>query len=146
MFPPICFHETCRIIGLQYNTEGLEFLRESTILLEFEKELYQMPESEILQFIYQFDPIRPELVTDPDAWTEEDTKIGKAHFDYLQKATQEGVVLLAGRSQDGIGPAIVIFEAESEAAARAFMENDPFIAGGLMRGSLHPFRAALVRE
>lgn len=105
-----------------------------------------MPESEILQFIYQFDPVRPELVTDPDAWTEEDTKIGQAHFVYLQKATQEGVVLLAGRSQDGIGPAIVIFEAESEAAARAFMENDPFIAGGLMRGSLHPFRAALVRE
>jgi uncharacterized protein YciI len=40
----------------------------------------------------------------------------------------------------------VIFEAESEEAARKFMESDPFIAGGLMRASLHPFRAALVRD
>jgi len=105
-----------------------------------------MAESEKPQFIYQFDPIRPELVTDADAWTDEDNRIAEAHFAYLQKATREGIVLLAGRSQDGIGPAIVIFEAESEEAARKFMENDSFVAGGLMRASLHPFRAALIRE
>ena len=105
-----------------------------------------MPEGEILQFIYQFDPIRPELVTDPDAWMEEDLQIGQEHFGFLKKATEAGILLLVGRSQDGIDPAIVIFEAESEAAAREFMENDPFIAGGLMRGSLHSFRAALVRD
>jgi len=40
-----------------------------------------------LQFIYHFEPIRPELVTDPDAWTEEDNRIGEAHFAYLKKAT-----------------------------------------------------------
>ena len=28
------------------------------------------------QFIYVFDPVRPELVTDPDAWTEEEIRIG----------------------------------------------------------------------
>jgi len=39
----------------------------------------------------------------------------------------------------------VIIEAESEDAARDFMENDPFVAGGLMRSSLHPFRASLIR-
>ena len=105
-----------------------------------------MSKKETLQFIYHFDPIRPELVTDPDAWTDEDNRIADAHFAYLQKATQDGIVLLAGRSQDGVGPAIVIFEAESEAAAREFMENDPFVSGGLMRASLHPFRAACVRE
>lgn len=105
-----------------------------------------MIEQEKMQFIYQFDPIRPELVTDPDAWTGADIQIGKAHFDYLENATREGIVLLAGRSQDGISPAIVIFEAESDEAAREFMENDPFISGGLMMGSLHPFRAALVRD
>jgi uncharacterized protein YciI len=105
-----------------------------------------MSEVEVLQFIYQFDPIRPELVKDPDAWTEEDLQISQAHFTYLKKATEEGIVLLAGRSQDGVGLAIVIIEAESESVAQEFMENDPFIAGGLMRGSLHPFRAALVRD
>lgn len=81
-----------------------------------------MSKQEPLQFIYHFEPIRPELVTDPDAWTEEDKCIGGAHFAYLQKATQ-----------DEIGPAIVIFEVESEGAARSFMENDPFVAGSLVR-------------
>ena len=99
-----------------------------------------------LQFIYQFDPVRPELVTDSEAWTEKDVEIGKAHFVYLEEATRKGTVLLAGCSQDGISPAIVNFEADSDESAREFMENDPFISGGLMTGSLHPFRAALVRE
>lgn len=105
-----------------------------------------MSEPEVLQFLYQFDPVRPELVTDADAWTEEDVRIGQAHFAYLKQATQDGIVLLAGRSLDGVGPAIVIINAESEAAARDFMENDPFVAGGLMRASLHPFRASLIRK
>jgi len=98
------------------------------------------------QFIYVFEPVRPELVTDPDAWTSEDIRIGEAHFAYLKKATAEGIVLLAGRSLDGRGPAIVIFEADSKASAHRFMENDPFVAGGLMRARLHPFRASLVRQ
>jgi len=105
-----------------------------------------MTEREVPQFLYQFDPIRPELVTNPDAWTVEEVGIGKAHFAYLEKATEDGIVLLAGRSQDGVGPAIVIFEAESEQAAQKFMENDPFVSSGLMRASLHPFRASLLRK
>ena len=98
------------------------------------------------QFIYVFDPVRPELVTDPYAWTDEDNRIASEHFAYLQRATQEGTVILAGRSLDGEGPAVVILEADSEQDARSFMESDPFVAGGLMRARLHPFRAALVRH
>ena len=97
------------------------------------------------QFIYAIEATRPELVTDPDAWTEEENRIAREHFAYLERATKEGTVLLAGRAQDGLGPAIVVFEASSEHAARQFMEGDPFITSGLMRASLHPFRAALVR-
>jgi len=37
-------------------------------------------------------------------------------------------------------------KAESPDAARGFMENDPFVAEGMMRASLHPFRVALVRS
>lgn len=105
-----------------------------------------MNEESKMQYIYVFDPVRPELVTDPSAWTEEDERIGEAHFAYLKQATEDGVVLLAGRSQDGIGPALVIFEAASEIEAAEFMEKDPFVSSGLMRTSLHPFRAALVRS
>jgi uncharacterized protein YciI len=97
-------------------------------------------------YLYVFDPVRPELITDPGAWTEEDERIAEAHFAYLKRATEEGFVILAGRSLDEKGPAIVILEAASNSEAREFMDNDPFVAGGLMRASLHPFRAALVRK
>jgi uncharacterized protein YciI len=104
-----------------------------------------MAEQKENHFIYVFDPVRPEMVTDPDAWTEEDNRIAEKHFAYLKNATEEGTVILAGRSLDGRGPAVVILEAATEKEARHFMENDPFVAYGLMRANLHPFRAALVR-
>ena len=98
------------------------------------------------QFIYVFEAVRPEMVTDPDAWTEADIQIAENHFAYLKRATEAGTVILAGRSLDGIGPAIVIIETEDQAAAQRFMENDPFVKGGLMHARLHPYRAALVRK
>lgn len=101
---------------------------------------------ETKHFIYCFDPIRPELVTDPDAWTPQEVLIAEEHFSYLKRATEAGTVILAGRSLDGKGPALVILEAESQDQARAFMEADPFVAKGLMRAHLHPFRAALQRN
>jgi uncharacterized protein YciI len=98
------------------------------------------------QFLYQFGPgPRSELATEPDAWTAEDEQVGAAHFARLAKATEDGIVILAGRSPDGVGPAIVIIEADSEEEARRFMEADPFVSEGLFTASLHPFRAALMR-
>lgn len=100
---------------------------------------------ELKHHIYLFEAVRPELITDPDAWTEEDLRIAQEHFAYLNRATEDGIVILAGRSTDGIGPAIVILDIADEGEARRFMNNDPFVAGGLMRADLHPFRASLVR-
>ena len=98
------------------------------------------------QFIYQFRPgDRPELATRPDSWTDQDEDVASRHFSYLEDGVSSGIVILAGRSQDGIGPAIVIIERDSEESARSFMENDPFVAGGLFRASLHPYRVALMR-
>lgn len=98
------------------------------------------------EFLYQFLPgDRPELATDPSAWTEADERAGSAHHERLRAATVEGRVILAGRSSDGIGPAVVIFRANSEDEAKRFMEDDPFVAEGLFRASLHPFRASLVQ-
>jgi uncharacterized protein YciI len=98
------------------------------------------------QYLYRFLPgDRPELATDPEAWTDEDSGIGERHFAYLQAATRAGTLVLAGRSLDGIGPAIVVFEAESPEEARRFMEGDPFVQEGLFGAELHPFRAALMR-
>ena len=96
-----------------------------------------------LQFLYTFTPgPRPELATDPSAWSPADEEIAESHFTYLEGAASP-TVLLAGRSQDGVGPAIVILEAASEQEARDFMEKDPFIISGLFGADLHPFRIAL---
>lgn len=103
------------------------------------------PSTQISTYIYRFEPVRPELITDPDAWTEDDIRIAEAHYAYLKQATEDGIVLLAGRSLDGEGPAVVIFDVDSEEDARRFMQNDPFVANGLMHASLHPFRAAFIR-
>lgn len=98
------------------------------------------------EYLYHFLPgPRPELASDPEAWTAEDSQIAARHVDYLEAATADGTVILAGRSQDGIGPAVVIIEVSDEAAARRFMEADPFVSSGLFRASLHPFRAAFTR-
>lgn len=102
--------------------------------------------NETPQWLYMFLPgPRPELATDPDAWAEDDERVAGRHFVYLQKALADGILVLAGRSQDGIGPAIVVFEAENKQAARSFMESDPFVSSGMFGASLHPYRAALMR-
>lgn len=98
------------------------------------------------QFIYTFDPVRPEMARDLTIWTDAEMQIARDHSAYLAQAAEDGIVILAGRAQDGIGPAIVIIEVESETAARAFMAADPFVAHGLMRPSLHPYRVAFMRR
>ena len=102
---------------------------------------------DLLQFLYHFTPgARPELAIDRTAWTEDDQRIGAEHVAYLEAGVAAGIVMMAGRSQDGIGPAIVILEAGSEEEARHFMEGDPFVTSGLFGASLHPFRIAMQRR
>ncbi|PYJ14760.1 MAG: hypothetical protein DME96_15110 [Verrucomicrobia bacterium] len=52
-------------------------------------------------------------------------------------------LILAGRTEEPGDKTfgIAIFEALDEAAARAFMQADPAVAGGLMTAELHPFVA-----
>ena len=98
------------------------------------------------QWLYQFLPgPRPELATEPEAWTDDDERIAGDHFAYLRQALADELLILAGRSQDGIGPAIVVFKAPDEATALAFMNNDPFVSSNLFEASLHPYVAALIR-
>jgi len=97
------------------------------------------------QFAYVFEMIRPEMATNPAAWTPNDLRTYQRHAAYLERGAAEGIVILAGRSL-APGLAVCIFEAESEDAARAFMEADPFVSGGIMRATLYPFRVAFMRR
>ncbi len=92
------------------------------------------------EFIYLIHPLRHEFFEAP---TVEETEAIESHFDYLQKATEEGVVLLAGPCLDDTF-GIVVVTVESENVAREFMLNDPFVSRNVMMAELHPMRISLM--
>jgi len=95
-------------------------------------------------FIYVLRLTRLEmLLSGPTA--EEARTLG-AHFNYLKDLTAKDVVILAGRTlnNDASTFGIVIVKAADAAAARAVMENDPFVKDGVARAELLPFHLALM--
>jgi len=88
-------------------------------------------------------PARPAMLTEgPTA--EEQRRVGE-HFAYLQELCREGVVHLAGRTQDSgpEGMGLVLLSAPDEATARAQMEADPAVQHGVFQAALFPYRVAL---
>lgn len=98
------------------------------------------------QWIYILKVTRLEMLTEGS--TPEEDEIVGLHFAYLKDLTEKGVMILMGRTQtaDESTFGIAIFEAENEEAARTIMENDPAVAGGVMRATLYPYRVALMRQ
>jgi len=94
-------------------------------------------------WIYLIEPKRDGAAMEP---TDEEARLFGAHFRYLQRLMSEGKVILAGPVTDMEHPGIVIFYAEDEEAARAIMEGDPGVKGGLFEASVHPMRLSLLRE
>ena len=98
------------------------------------------------EYLYLIRPVRPELLTDgPTA--QEREYLGK-HFSYLQKLTDEGVVILAGRTlnTDPSSFGIVIFLAKDDEAAERIMNDDPAVHGGVMTAELFPYSVALMTK
>ncbi len=78
--------------------------------------------------------------------TDEEQAVWGEHMQLLQRRLDEGSLILAGPTLGQINTGICVFEAPDEAAARAYMEEDPTIASGIARGELRGFRAAYVRN
>ena len=98
------------------------------------------------QFVYVLKLI-PRLLEEKN-WTERDGQIVGRHFRRLQRLHREGRVVLAGRTLNESEPSqfgVVVFEAETEAEARAFMEEDDAVREKIMTAELFPFRVALIR-
>ena len=95
------------------------------------------------QFAYRIQPTRIAMLLNGP--TEHEARVVEQHFAYLRDLTAQGHVLFAGRTltTDDQTFGIVVFEAESEAAARELMVNDPAVLYGVMRAQLWPFRVAL---
>jgi uncharacterized protein YciI len=68
------------------------------------------------------------------------------HADRLAAGVDDGTVLLAGPTLGRVNLGVMVFEAEDEAAARAFVEADPTVAEGHVTPELYPFRASFVRR
>jgi uncharacterized protein YciI len=92
-------------------------------------------------YIYLIHPLRHEFFENP---TPREEQMMGEHYRYLKKATEEGVVLLAGPCLDETF-GVVIFEAANEEAARSFMLNDPSVENNVMMAELHPLRIALMK-
>jgi uncharacterized protein YciI len=91
------------------------------------------------EYIYLIHPFRDGFYEKPTAGEE---AVMAEHFDYLKQAAAAGTVLLAGPClDDSFG--LVIFRAENEDAAKAFMFNDPSVKKNVMMAELHPMRVSL---
>ena len=98
------------------------------------------------QFVYIL-KVKPHL-HDEAKWSKKDQAATGQHFERLKKATAAGQVILAGRSTESLDKTfgLVVFEAENEAAAKAFMDADPAVVAGVMTATLHPYSVALQRK
>ena len=91
-------------------------------------------------FIYMLRPQSRGLIdeTTPD----EEARLGE-HFEYLERALEEGKLILAGPCLDGeFG--VVLFRAGTDDEALEFVQSDPAVRYGLMTAELHPFRVSLL--
>jgi uncharacterized protein YciI len=100
--------------------------------------------SDVTHWAYVIQPTRAAMLADGP--TEAEAATVAAHFDYLERLTGRGVVILAGRTlttgADSFG--IIVFKAADEAGAREIVEDDPAVRGGVMRATLYPYRIALL--
>jgi len=72
--------------------------------------------------------------------------VASAHAEYQWRGSEQGRMILAGRSQDGVSPEVVIVEVASGKKARRFIAAGPFVASGLLGAILHPYRVAISRN
>jgi uncharacterized protein YciI len=95
------------------------------------------------QYLYRIQPSRPAMLAEGPTALEAEW-IGQ-HFAYLERLLEAGTLLMAGRTtnDDERAFGIAVFLAESDAAAREIMENDPAVKHGVMRAELFPYRVAL---
>ena len=95
------------------------------------------------QFIIFLKPARDGMVQNPTA---EEAANVQAHFEYLRSLTEQGMVVLAGRTTEPPFMGIVICRVEDRAAAEAIMNDDPAVRAGTFHARLSEFRIALHQE
>lgn len=95
-----------------------------------------------MEFLYKTTATRVGMVTEGPR--DDEIAILNRHFNYLKSLTEQGTVLLFGRTQnqDARTFGIVIFRAGSEEEAQSIMNNDPAVKEGAMQAELYPYKVA----
>jgi uncharacterized protein YciI len=91
------------------------------------------------EYLYLIHPYRHGFYETP---TVEEKVLLEEHFTYLKRAAEVGIVLLAGPCKDDTF-GLVVFLAESDSAANAFMFADPGVKKNLMVAELHPLHITI---
>lgn len=96
-------------------------------------------------YLYLLHPTRPDLLQ--GALNDHEAECISRHTCYVDDLCLAGKVTLFGRTtgQDGPGFGMVLVLTGIEAEARAIMQADPLVSGGLMRAQLVPFRVTGMR-
>lgn len=83
-----------------------------------------------------------------EAPTQEEADAVARHFAYLECMLSEGRLVLAGRTQtaDEGTFGLLVFSADSEAAAWDDVAADPAVSAGVFRAEVFPFRTALAPD
>ena len=80
-------------------------------------------------------------------WAQTDQAIVGEHFQRLIKKKEEGIVVLAGRTELPLNNAdmmgLVIFYAKDEKEALQFMMDDPAVRNKIMLAKVHPYGLAI---
>jgi uncharacterized protein YciI len=97
-------------------------------------------------FLYCLKAGRPELLSSGPT-PEEQTVIAR-HEAYLRNLRDQGVIVLAGRTEtvDYATFAMIVLQAESEAEARRVVSSDPAVAERVMRAELSPYRVTMLGD
>ncbi len=91
------------------------------------------------EYLYLIHPYRQGFYDSP---TLEEESVLEEHFNYLKEAAEAGIVLLAGPCLDKTF-GMVVFRAEDDEAAKAFMFADPSVKKNVMMAELHPMRVSI---
>ena len=97
------------------------------------------------QYLYKITPMRQGMVIEGPTKEEAGIIISK-HFGYLKSLTEQGSVLLFGRTQNSGKETfgIAIFRADSEEQAKTIMKNDPAVQNGVMKAKLYEYKLAVL--
>jgi uncharacterized protein len=95
------------------------------------------------EYLYGIQPTQLDMLTDRPTTAE--AAIVREHFAYLERLSEEAIVILAGRTQnsDASSFGIVICNAATDAAAGEVAANNSAIRGGGMWAELFPYRIGL---